>query len=200
MNSTLTYYANNAQEFFNSTYDKEMHDIYKKVLPFVPENGYILDAGCGSGRDSLYFLSRHYSIKAFDASAEMAALAETHIGQKVHCLTFSALTDVEMYDAVWAAASLLHLPYPELVPTFAHLANALKADGVFYASFKYATEEYTKEGRHFTPLNEAMTQQLFAQLPSLRLQEVWLSDDPRQERQGEKWLNLLAKKVVHDNS
>lgn len=200
MNSTLAYYAQNAQNFFDNTYDKEMHGIYEKFLPFIPENGYILDAGCGSGRDSLYFLSRHYKVNAFDASAEMAALAKTHIGQEVQCLTFNALSDIGIYDGIWAAASLLHLPYPELVPTFTHLAKALKADGIFYASFKYATEEYTKEGRHFTPLDEAMTQQLFVRVPSLQLQEVWLTDDQRQDRKGEKWLNLLAKKVVHDNS
>jgi len=200
MNSTLSYYAKNAQYFFDNTYDKEMHDVYKKFLPFVPKNGYILDADCGSGRDSLYFLSQQYSVKAFDASAELAALAETYIGQEVHCLTFDALTDIGKYDAIWAAASLLHLPYPELAPTFTHLAKALKGGGIFYASFKCATQEYTKEGRHFTPLDEAMTQQLFMTLPTLQLQEIWLSDDLRQERKGEKWLNLLAKKVVHDNS
>ncbi|MEN8146490.1 MAG: class I SAM-dependent methyltransferase [Campylobacterota bacterium] len=200
MNSTLKYYADNAREFFDNTCSKEMTEVYQKFLPLLPPHGHILDAGCGSGRDSRYFLSKQYNVNAFDASQEMAALAATYIGQEVKCLTFNAVEEIKVYDGVWAAASLLHLPYSELSGVFSHLAKALKDEGVFYASFKYGNQEYNKEGRHFTPLNEEKTKALFTEIDSLELLEVWLSDDVRQERKGEKWLNLLAKKVVNDNS
>ncbi|MEE8589182.1 MAG: class I SAM-dependent methyltransferase [Sulfurimonadaceae bacterium] len=200
MNSTLEYYADNAQDFFDNTYNKEMTEIYQKVLPLIPLHGSILDAGCGSGRDSYYFLSNGYKVNAFDASKEMAALATSYIKQEVRCLTFDEIKDIEVYDGIWAAASLLHLPYSKLSATFTQLTKALKDNGVFYASFKYGEQEYNKAGRHFTPLNEEKAQLLFEQLNTLQLIDVWLSDDVRQERKGEKWLNLLAKKVVNDNS
>ncbi len=194
MNSTLKYYAGNAQEFFDNTHDKEMSGIYQKFLPLIPVYGSILDAGCGSGRDSHYFLSQGYSVEAFDASKEMAALAAAYIDQEVQCHTFDAIQDLERYDGIWAAASLLHLPFSELARTFEQLSKALKKGGLFYASFKYGEQEYTKEGRHFTPLNEEMTDLLFRQIDSLQLLEIWFSDDVRQERKGEKWLNLLCRK------
>ncbi|MGB5964690.1 MAG: class I SAM-dependent methyltransferase [Sulfurimonadaceae bacterium] len=200
MNSTLEYYADNAQDFFDNTYNKEMTGIYQKFLPLIPAYGSILDAGCGSGRDSFYFLSKHYRVDAFDASKEMAALATTYINQEVKCLSFDEIKDVEAYDAVWAAASLLHLPFSVLSTTIEQMSKALKSSGIFYASFKYGEQEYNKEGRHFTPLNEEKAQALFREIGSLQLLEIWLSDDVRQERKGEKWLNLLAKKVSYDNS
>lgn len=199
MNSTLKYYADNARDFFDNTHDKDMDEIYRKFLPLLPKKSYILDAGCGSGRDSLYFLSQGYSVDAIDASAEMAALATTHIRKKVKCLAFDEIETVESYEAVWAAASLLHIPYTRLPKTFSRLAKTLKEDGILYASFKYGEGEYVKEGRHFTCLNEARTTALLQQIDGLQLQRLWLSDDVRQERKGEKWLNLIAKKERHDD-
>jgi SAM-dependent methyltransferase len=200
MNTTLEYYAKNARDFFDSTFDKKMDEIYQKFLPCLPENAQLLDAGCGSGRDSRYFLSLGFRVDAFDASTEMAALATAYIGQEVKCLDFDQIEQTEMYDAIWAAASLLHLPYSQLPKTLKILSQALKDDGIFYASFKYGEEEYTKEGRHFTPLNEKKVLTLFEKLDTLQLQSVWLSDDVRQERKGEIWLNFIAKKGSNDNS
>ena len=198
MNTTLEYYADNAQEFFDNTYNKEMESIYQRFLPLLPEQGNILDAGCGSGRDSRYFLSQGYRVDAFDASKEMAILASTYIMQEVKWLTFDEIEATEVYDGIWAAASLLHLPFSELSKTFAHLSSTLKDEGKFYASFKYGEQEYVKEGRHFTPMDEDLAEKLFSKINTLQLVEVWLSDDVRQERKGEKWLNLLARKVSDD--
>ncbi len=194
MNSTLAYYAEHAQDFFDNTFDKEMTAIYQKFLPLVPSGGTILDAGCGSGRDTLYFLSKGYKVDAFDASKEMAALASLYIDQEVKCHTFDAIKEVDHYDAVWAAASLLHLPFSILSTTIERISEALKTDGIFYASFKYGDQEYAKEGRHFTPLNEEKAEALFKEIGTLQLLDICLSDDIRQERKGEKWLNLLCSK------
>ncbi len=199
MNTTLHYYAENAQNFFDSTFDKKMEVVYQKFLPYLPENALLLDAGCGSGRDSRHFLSLGFHVDAFDASAEMAALASDYIGQQVKCHTFGEIKQFNTYDGIWASASLLHLPYSQLPKTLESLAKALKDDGIFYASFKYGEKEYSKEGRHFTPLNEEKVQMLFEELDTLRLLTVWLSPDVREERKDEMWLNLLAKKRADDN-
>jgi len=198
MNSTLEYYANNARLFFDSTVDKEMHEAYRNFLPLLPKNSTVLDAGCGSGRDSRYFISQGYRVDAIDASKEMAALASVHINQEVKCLSFDEITQLNVYDGIWAAASLLHLPSARLPRTLSTLSAALKDGGILYASFKYGEGEYLKEGRHFTPLNEEKAAALFGKLGNLKLLKTWLSDDVRQERRGEKWLNLLAKKESYD--
>ena len=42
----------------------------------------ILDLGCGSGRDSLYFLEKGYIVTSVDASEEMVRLSSELTGQE----------------------------------------------------------------------------------------------------------------------
>ena len=52
MNQILDYYNNNAQAFFENTYQVEMESFYTPFLRYLPEQALILDLGCGSGRDT----------------------------------------------------------------------------------------------------------------------------------------------------
>jgi len=55
--STLHYYDDNAVEFAIQTVSIDMHDLYELFLNQLPQRStqYILDVGCGSGRDAKYF-------------------------------------------------------------------------------------------------------------------------------------------------
>ena len=67
---SVTYYNENAQSFYDGTLSVDMSSLYCRFEPYLPVNGSILDAGCGSGRDSRYFLDKGFDVSAFDASAE----------------------------------------------------------------------------------------------------------------------------------
>ncbi|RJG50514.1 class I SAM-dependent methyltransferase [Motilimonas pumila] len=69
-----------------------MAPLYNRFLPLVKQHGKILDAGCGSGRDSLHFLQRYYQVEAFDASPALVELASKHIKQPVILASFSRLS------------------------------------------------------------------------------------------------------------
>lgn len=55
MNSTIEYYNDNADAFIASTINVDMRQIYDEFEKLLKPNSVILDLGCGSGRDSLYF-------------------------------------------------------------------------------------------------------------------------------------------------
>ncbi|TOD90084.1 class I SAM-dependent methyltransferase [Vibrio parahaemolyticus] len=82
----MSYYNQHAQEFFDSTVHVEMD-----ILPLVQKGGNILDAGCGSGRDSKAFKELSFQVHAIDASAVLAKLAEELIEQPVQIATFQIL-------------------------------------------------------------------------------------------------------------
>ena len=51
-NKTLEYYNKNADNFAKTTIDVNFYETQKHFQELLPEHGYILDFGCGSGRDT----------------------------------------------------------------------------------------------------------------------------------------------------
>ena len=191
---TIDFYQQNAEAFFNSTVNVDMTSLYEPFAAGLPPQGWVLDAGCGSGRDSRAFKERGFEVEAFDASAEMAALATAHSGVSVRHMRFSELSETTRYDGIWCCASLLHLPRHALPDAMQRLAAALRPGGVWYLSFKYGSGERTVAGRHFTDLDEEGLADLVMQMPGIVIQSVWQTQDRRPGR-DEVWLNGLLQKA-----
>ena len=101
----------------------------------------------------------------------------------------------DMFDGIWACASILHLPKPELSETIKKIAVALKPGGVLYTSFKYGTFEGMRNGRYFTDFTEDTLKVFWSDFPSLPIITTWLTQDVRTGREEEQWINLLARRV-----
>lgn len=155
VNLTAKYYEEYAKEYFQETVTIDVSHLYTDFLNSVPKGGHLLDAGCGSGRDSLFFLKKGYKVSAFDASPQLAKFASNLTGINVESATFQSITLSEKFDGIWACASLLHVPDEDLKTAFMKLKNALKPGGILYCSFKVAKESWTDErGRLFTAMTE----------------------------------------------
>jgi len=190
MNDTNKYYQDNARRFYSATVEIDMSAIYPQFLPLIPKGGSILDAGCGSGRDSLHFKSQGYDIAAIDASAELGKLASDLLGQDVHCIGFEDIVWQNHFNGVWACASLLHLPKQKLPSVMTRLAKSLKPGGVMYASFKYGDSERVKGGRVFTDMTEESFDELLKSVPELTLKKSWVTADRRVDS-DQNWLNVI---------
>jgi SAM-dependent methyltransferase len=195
MDKTVEYYNAKAREFFESTVNADMTSHYQEFLILVLQGGRILDAGCGSGRDSLYFISHGYRVTAFDASPVLAQMSSELIGQPVAVLRFQDLDFDAEFDGIWACASLLHVPRREMPDVLERLTKALKPNGVLYVSFKYGDWEGERNGRFFNDYDERSFQRLLHNHPDLQLVSFRVSQDVRPDRAGEKWLNVLVRRV-----
>ena len=188
---TNNYYNKNAKKFFNNTVNVDMTPNYKDFLNKVKKQGHILDAGCGSGRDTYMFKKYGYKVTAIDASSEMCKLASNYLKEKVTCLKFQDIDYINEFDGIWASSSLLHVNSKELPIVLNKLKTALKENGILYASFKYGNFEGTRNERYFTDLNEESAKELFS---DFELIKIWITNDARKGREDEKWLNILVKK------
>lgn len=189
-----SYYDDNAKLFFDETFAIEMSALYAPFLKRLPPKATILDAGCGSGRDTLAFSRQGYQVLSFDACPELVELARQNTGLDIHCATFADFaTEPASIHGIWACASLLHLPYSQLQPTIKTLGQYLVADGVFYCSFKYGDAQVKRGGRHFTNLNEKLLHDV-VDGTGLKLEETWKTEDRRPVRAGEFWLNAILVK------
>ncbi|MGR5301634.1 class I SAM-dependent methyltransferase [Vibrio alfacsensis] len=191
---TIKYYNQNAQAFVESTLNVDMQPLYAPFVSLLPKNALILDAGCGSGRDTKAFLDMGFKVEAIDASEEMVKHATSYTGIKVQHKTFQEVHEQKRYDAIWTCASLLHVPHSELPTVTSILSKALKPNGIWYLSFKYGDSERIKDGRTFTDMDEKAVEALLSNQPNLQLVDMWITEDARPER-DERWLNAIVKKL-----
>jgi len=194
INSTIDYYNKNAHEFYRNTVNVDMSEHYRRFEKYFLPESRILDAGCGSGRDSLYFLRKGYKVEAFDASEEMAKLSSKLTGLSVQHAKFEDVELDDMVNGIWASASLLHVDRGSIIDILQRLTAMLSEDGVLFMSFKYGDKVYEKDHRLFNGYNESSFSEMVSSIPALTILELYKTADVRDERVNEYWLSAIAKK------
>ena len=192
---TLEYYNQKTEEFIEATVNVDFAATQEKFIKLLPIGASILDFGCGSGRDTKYFLDKGFNVTAIDGSVELCKFASALTGIEVKQMFFQELSEIEAYDGIWACASILHLSYAELVDVMAKVVNAVKSKGIIYTSFKYGKFEGERNGRYFTDMDEEKFNAFLEQFSNIKIEEYWIAEDVRPERSGEKWLNLILRKA-----
>lgn len=192
--STKEYYDAHSADFCRNTVSVDISALYDPFLRELPPGGRILDAGCGSGRDSLAFLERGFRVVSVDASKEMVAAATQYTGQQALLLTFDALEFDREFDGIWACGSLVHIARRDLPSVLARLSRALKPHGVAYLSFKYGDAERMEGQRFFNDLNETTLASILGGHPELEIVQLWTTDDLRNYSRGrQRVLNALVR-------
>ena len=189
----IEYYNENAESFFAGTVNADMSLWRDKFESFIPDGGRILDAGCGSGRDSKAFRQHGFSIVAFDASREMCKRASEFLGENVWQMRFDEMSFDEEFDGVWACASLLHVPADDINLIMKKLHKALKPQGKAYVSFKYGEGTVMRGERTFCDFTEETVETLLDEA-GFEMIEVGITSDIRPDRGDEKWVNAIVRK------
>ena len=197
MNKTIEYYNKNVELFVSSTKDVEFNKMQNMLLKYLKKGDYILDLGCGSGRDSKAFLEKGFKVVSVDGSEKLCNIASSYIGQEVIFTTFQNFKSDIKFNGIWACASLLHLPYKDLKEVIKNLRNNLKEEGYFYLSFKYGEFEGERNGRYFTNMTEKKFRNLIKDILEYEIVEEKITSDARKGREEEKWLNIIIKKVKY---
>lgn len=193
---TLKYYNENAKKYCEATKNGDMTGVYSRFLCFLPDNAYILDFGCGSGRDSKYFLEKGYTVKAIDGSEKLCELASDYIGQKVECMKFNELSSVSLYDGIWACSSILHVERENLPDILRKMIKALKDDGVIYTCFKIGDAEIIQDGKYYNYINKDILEDMLKEVdPNSQIVDYFESGAyANVNRPTATWGNYLIKK------
>ena len=193
-NKTIDYYNQNANSFSKMTQSVDFSTTQDKFLALLQPNALILDFGCGSGRDTKYFMNHGYKVEATDGSEELCKLASTYAGVPIKHMLFQELDEQRKYDGIWACSSILHLSKDDLESVIQRMLHALKDNGVIYTSFKYGTFEGERNGRYFTDFTEKTFDGFLSGIRHVKIEEQWLTGDVRPGRESEQWLNLILRK------
>ena len=190
---TGDFYETHARDYFELTRSMSVSidGFVKRIRP----GGRVLDAGCGSGRDTLTLLHNGFRVDAFDGSASLARLASEYTGIPVRSLRFQDFYARPMYDGILAAASLLHLHPDELPRVVNKLFSALVPGGVLCATFKEGDGPCTeKDGRFFNKVNVETLKQVFGKFPHIGDLDFEETIGSSSFAQPTKWLMVYATK------
>jgi ubiquinone/menaquinone biosynthesis C-methylase UbiE len=191
---SIDYYNKYAAKVFEETAEQDMSEIMKWFLAELEEGDTILDLGCGSGRDSLTFYELGFDVTAMDASEEMCKLAEIHTGLDVLQMTFEEMNFDNVFDGIWACASLLHIPKKELSDVLTKIARALDDKGILYMSFRKGDYEGFRGERYFCDYTEDSISEVLRDNGRFDIIKLWETDDVRSGHSDRKWLNILVRK------
>ena len=208
-NPTLNYYNKYAIEFSKDTFEVKFTETQDLFLSLLKPNSCILDFGCGSGRDTRYFLRRGYRVEAIDGSEKLCEIAQKNTGIPIRQILFQDLREIDEYDGIWACSSILHLTKSELMIVMQKMIRALKENGIIYTSFKYGDFEGERNGRYFTDFTEESFAEFLEKLKifnentkntedkisEITIEKIWITEDVRPGRGDEKWLNLILRKI-----
>jgi len=194
--ATVAWYDAEARAYFASTVDLYLAALWDRFLDKLPPGGRILDAGSGSGRDTRAFKDRGFRVDAFDASPALARLSSAYTGQQTRVARFSDWSGPPgYYDGIWAFASLLHVPRPQLPEAIDRLAASLKPGGILFASFKVgAADSVDSRGRRFTNLTPSQAELLFRRSGAFDDVQVETDEAPAAHGEITRWVYILARR------
>lgn len=190
--ATDAFYRENAQAYFDRTFNLSMDHLYRPFLDVVGEHGRILDVGSGSGRDVKAFRAMGYEAFGLEASPELAALATRHVGPYFTVARAESFVTSDRFDAIWACASLLHLTRAELYSTIRRLRGLLKPGGIFFATVQVGAGEHVQlDGRRYTYYSGPEFEGALIE-SGLQILRAWQSSDVMRP-DGPLWVNVLAR-------
>jgi len=191
---SISYYNNHALEYYKKTAFIDMKDLYEPFITLLPRGGLILDAGCGVGRDTRYFLKNAFRVVSFDASIEMVNLCNEYPFAYCTQKTFNDLEYVEEFDGVWASASLVHVPHDKLSEAFTRIFRSLKPGGVFYFSLKVKNDAASfQEGRNFYYYKHEIISNIMIEVPFEEIKSPW-EGESKVNNSEDQWQSFLWKK------
>lgn len=144
---TIETYDNLVSQYVQKTRGLEPLPELEKFKHSLPKEAFVLDAGCGWGRDSK-ILSEKFKVVGIDLSKGLLEYARNYAPKAQFRYEDVSNTGFanETFDGIWCNQILLHLEREEVPGALSELYRLLKKGGIAYISVKEGEgEEYKSE-------------------------------------------------------
>jgi cyclopropane fatty-acyl-phospholipid synthase-like methyltransferase len=202
MNTTISYYKNNAKSLSKRYESANVDRVQQLLLEVFPKNSNLLEIGCGSGRDANFMLENNYKLTAIDASKEMILEAK-----KIHPLLENSLHvvtipdelkfDNNSFDGIYSIATLMHLEEKEIEKTIKKIYDMLIDQGISLFSVSIQRDDINanfkdSKGRHFTIISKDRWIEICNDIGFKTIKAVVTNDGLN--RDGIVWLTCIMEK------
>jgi SAM-dependent methyltransferase len=187
------FYRENWEEYSGRTFSIDPSEILSPLAAELQPGAFILDIGCGSGRDLLWLKNRGFSVTGLERSPELAGFARKNSGCRVIEGDFTSFDfSTIRADAVILIGALVHIPHSDFAAVLRRIAEALKENGLMLITVKEGTGKAEgADGRIFYLFQR---EELEAILASLGFRFLGFSRGLSKTGTGEVWLKYLLKK------
>ncbi|MFO7801020.1 MAG: methyltransferase domain-containing protein [Desulfovermiculus sp.] len=149
--SSKIFYQNQAQAYFEQTFGVDPSSFLQPLSQYLQPGAYILDVGCGAGRDMLWLQKRGFNCTGLDCSPALVDLARRHTGLPVIEADFESFDfhGLDM-DALLLVGALVHVPQERFCRVLSQILQALKPQGLVLLTMKQGCgSQSLDDGRSF---------------------------------------------------
>ena len=160
------YYQHKYKAYHEKTFHIDPSSFLEPLARRLPPEAFILDVGCGSGRDLLWMKKQGFEVIGFERSPGLAELARENAGCEVieadfETYDFSAI----MVDAVIIVGALVHIPKVRFPEVFKNITSALTENGSVFLTLKEGEgSRNDSDGRIFYLWQDDKARELFESL------------------------------------
>jgi SAM-dependent methyltransferase len=134
---TIAHYDQNAVSYDEGTKDHDVSQNIDALLSAIKTEPpfHILDFGCGPGRDLQTFTKLGHVAIGLEGSQQAAQIAKIKSGCEILVQDFFNLSlPSNVFDGIFANASLFHIPNTMLPKVLSNLWASLKPNGILFSS------------------------------------------------------------------
>lgn len=129
-------YTKDALHYYRSTIEIPPGRDIVNFKSRIKKGGLVCDLGCGSGRDSRYFIQNGFRVYSTEPSAQLASLARSYPFIFVKEESLIDMNYPSKFDAVWCSAVLQHIEAEDLEIAIKNLVLMLNKRGILYISYR----------------------------------------------------------------
>ena len=188
------YYQKNYQAYHEKTFSMDPSSFLNPLAQRLPPDAFVLDVGCGSGRDLLWMKRKGFEVMGFERSPGLAELARDNAACEVmegdfETYDFSTI----LVDAILLVGALVHVPHQRFSAVFQNITWAIPENGSVLITLKQGSGDRTDpDGRTFYLWEDPKVREVF---DTLRFKVCDFSTSVSKTGSGEIWMSYVLDKA-----
>ena len=157
------YYQKNYNAYHEKTFSIDPSSFLTPLAQRLPAEAFVLDVGCGSGRDLLWMKRKGFEVMGFERSPGLAELARENVGCEVIEGDFETYDFSSIFvDAIMLVGALVHVPHERFSGVFENVTSAISNNGTVLITLKQGSGDRTdSDGRVFYLWEDPKAREVF---------------------------------------
>jgi len=187
------YYQKNYKAYHEKTFSIDPSSFLASLAQRLPPEAFVLDVGCGSGRDLLWMKKRGFDVIGFERSDGLAELARDNVGCEVIQGDFETYDFSSIFvDAIMLVGALVHVPRERFSDVFQNITSAIPENGSVLITLKQGSGNRTdSDGRIFYLWEDSKARVLF---DTLKFKVCDVSTSISKTGSGDIWMSYVLDK------